>query len=47
MKPAAPRATVRARALTNVHALIAVGVNADGHREILGLGVTAEDEHTA
>ncbi len=28
----------------NVHALVAVGVNADGHREILGLDVaTAED----
>ncbi|MGA5521131.1 IS256 family transposase, partial [Streptomyces pseudogriseolus] len=30
--------------IVNVHALIAVGVNADGHREILGLDVaTAED----
>ncbi|MFF3566140.1 IS256 family transposase, partial [Streptomyces sp. NPDC002574] len=30
--------------IINVHALIAVGVNADGHREILGLDVaTAED----
>ncbi|REE58929.1 transposase-like protein [Streptomyces sp. 3212.3] len=30
--------------ITGVHALIAVGVNADGHREILGLDVaTAED----
>ncbi|MDH6623318.1 transposase-like protein [Streptomyces sp. LBL] len=28
----------------NVHALIAVGVNADGHREILGIDVaTSED----
>lgn len=30
--------------IINVHALIAVGVNADGHREILGIDVaTAED----
>lgn len=30
--------------IVSVHALIAVGVNADGHREILGIGVaTAED----
>ncbi|MGW2190219.1 IS256 family transposase, partial [Streptomyces sp. NPDC001719] len=30
--------------IINVHALIAVGVNADGHREILGLDIaTAED----
>ena len=30
--------------IINVHALVAVSVNADGHREILGLGVaTAED----
>ncbi len=30
--------------IINVHALVAVGVNADGHREILGLDVaTAED----
>ncbi|GAA2924357.1 hypothetical protein GCM10010478_26030 [Streptomyces erythrogriseus] len=30
--------------IVNVHALIAVGVNADGHREILGIDVaTAED----
>jgi transposase-like protein len=51
---AGPYAFVRADALTqkvreggriiNVHALFAVGVNADGHREILGLDVaTAED----
>jgi transposase-like protein len=26
--------------LVNVHALVATGVNADGHREILGLRVT-------
>lgn len=26
-----------ARTILNVHALIAVGVNADGHRETLGL----------
>jgi putative transposase len=30
--------------IVNVHALVAVGVNADGHREILGIDVaTAED----
>ena len=30
--------------IINVHALIAVGVNADGHRELLGIDVaTAED----
>ncbi|WP_261709318.1 IS256 family transposase [Streptomyces rhizosphaerihabitans] len=51
---AGPYAFVRVDALTqkvreggriiNVHALIAVGVNADGHREILGIDVaTAED----
>ncbi len=51
---AGPYAFARVDALTqkvreggriiNVHALIAVGVNADGHREILGLDVaTAED----
>ncbi|MGW5124960.1 IS256 family transposase [Streptomyces sp. NPDC004069] len=35
---------VREGGRINVHALIAVGVNADGHREILGLDVaTAED----
>jgi putative transposase len=28
----------------NVHALIAVGVNADGHREILGLEVTSSED---
>ncbi len=27
--------------VVNVHALIATGVNADGHREILGLDVTS------
>lgn len=27
-----------------VHALIAVGVNADGHREILGLDVTSAED---
>lgn len=32
------------RRIINVHALIAVGVNADGHRKILGIDVaTAED----
>jgi putative transposase len=55
---AGPYAFARADALTqrvceegrivNVHALVAVGVNADGHREILGIGIgigiaTAED----
>jgi transposase-like protein len=35
---------VREGRIVNVHALIAVGVNAEGHREILGLDVaTAED----
>jgi putative transposase len=28
----------------NVHALIAVGVNADGHREILGLDITSSED---
>jgi putative transposase len=28
----------------NVHALIAVGVNADGHREILGLDITSAED---
>jgi putative transposase len=28
----------------NVHALIATGVNADGHREILGLDVTSSED---
>ena len=28
----------------NVHALIAVGVNADGGREVLGLDITAEED---
>jgi len=28
----------------NVHALIAVGVNADGHREVLGLDVCAQED---
>jgi putative transposase len=28
----------------NVHALIATGVNADGHREILGLEVTSSED---
>jgi putative transposase len=30
--------------VVNVHALIAVGVNADGHREILGLQVTSAED---
>jgi transposase-like protein len=30
--------------ITNVHALIATGVNADGHREILGLQVTSTED---
>jgi hypothetical protein len=35
---------VRVGRIITVHALIAVGVNADGHREILGIDVaTAED----
>lgn len=30
--------------IINVHALIAVGVNADGHREILGLDVASSED---
>ncbi len=30
--------------IINVHALIAAGVNADGHREILGLDVAAAED---
>ena len=30
--------------VVNVHALLAVGVNADGHREILGLQVTSAQD---
>ena len=30
--------------IVNVHALIAVGVNADGHREILGLDVASSED---
>jgi putative transposase len=30
--------------VVNVHALIATGVNADGHREILGLQVTSAED---
>jgi hypothetical protein len=30
--------------VVNVHALIATGVNADGHREILGLDVTTAED---
>lgn len=30
--------------VVNVHALVAVGVNADGHREVLGLDVCAEED---
>jgi putative transposase len=30
--------------VANVHALVAVGVNADGHREILGLHVTSAED---
>jgi putative transposase len=30
--------------VVNVHALLAVGVNADGHREILGLHVTSAED---
>src|SRR5207342_1942000 len=30
--------------VVNVHALLAVGVNADGHREILGLQVTSAED---
>jgi transposase-like protein len=29
--------------VVNVHALVATGVNADGHREILGLGVASAE----
>ena len=29
--------------MVNIHALLAVGVNADGHREILGLQVTSAE----
>ena len=29
--------------VVNVHALLATGMNGDGHREILGLQVTSED----
>jgi putative transposase len=28
----------------NVHALVATGVNADGHREILGLQVSSAED---
>jgi putative transposase len=30
--------------VVNVHALLAVGVNGDGHREILGLHVTSAED---
>ena len=30
--------------VANVHALVAVGVNGDGHREILGLNVTSAED---
>jgi transposase-like protein len=30
--------------VVNVHALLAAGVNADGHREILGLQVTSAED---
>ncbi len=30
--------------MVGVHALIATGVNADGHREILGLHVTSAED---
>jgi transposase-like protein len=30
--------------VVNVHALLATGVNADGHREILGLQVTSDED---
>jgi transposase-like protein len=30
--------------VVNVHALIAVGVNADGHRELLGLQVSSAED---
>src|SRR4051812_8393236 len=33
-----------ARRVVNVHALVATGVNADGHREILGLQVTSAED---
>jgi putative transposase len=39
--------TVRAREggrTVLVHALIATGINADGHREILGLEVTSSED---
>jgi transposase-like protein len=32
------------RRVVNVHALLATGVNADGHREILGLQVTCPED---
>jgi hypothetical protein len=34
----------RAGRVVNVHALLAAGVNADGHREILGLQVTSAED---
>src|SRR5262249_53105939 len=41
----APTQKVREGGRTvNVHALIATGVNADGHREILGLDVTSSED---
>jgi transposase-like protein len=30
--------------VVNVHALVATGVNADGHREVLGLQVTSAED---
>jgi putative transposase len=30
--------------IVNVHALVAVGVNADGGREVLGLDVTSDED---
>jgi transposase-like protein len=33
--------------VVNVHALLATGVNADGHREILGLQVTSAEDGAA
>ena len=30
--------------MVNVHALVAAGVNADGHREILGVQVTSAED---
>ncbi len=33
--------------VANVHALLAVGVNADGHREILGLQVSSAEDGPA